>query len=32
MEEINKTRFDTDGFILIKNVLTKEEVQELRDA
>ncbi|MFT6166785.1 MAG: hypothetical protein ACJASF_001478, partial [Vicingaceae bacterium] len=32
MQEINKAKFDTDGFTLIKNVLTKEEVQKLRDA
>tara|TARA_B110000046_G_scaffold28052_1_gene28852 strand:- start:170659 stop:171483 length:825 start_codon:yes stop_codon:yes gene_type:complete len=32
MAEINKAKFDADGYTLIKNVLTKEEVQKLRDA
>ena len=30
--EIDKAKFDRDGFLLIKNVLTPEEVQVLRDA
>lgn len=32
MVEVNKAKFDKDGYTLIKNVLTKEEVEELRTA
>ena len=32
MVEVNKAKFDEDGYTLIKNVLTKEEVEELRRA
>lgn len=32
MQEINKAQFDADGFTLIKNVLTTDEVQKLRNA
>ena len=32
MQEINKTKFDNEGFTLIKNVLNLEEVENLRRA
>ena len=31
MEEVNKSAFDTDGFLLVKDVLSIEEVEKLRE-